>query len=76
MFSGILQYYLAFILYLHALKWIEVHIAGFMLYFIPVIAVTLSCLFLGENVSFIQNVGIVFTIVSVYILNIKYDDGY
>lgn len=50
--------------------------AGFMLYFIPVIAVTLSCLFLGENVSFIQIVGIVFTIISVYILNIKYDDGH
>ncbi|EGM1332120.1 DMT family transporter [Salmonella enterica] len=75
-FSGILQYYLAFILYLHALKWIEVHIAGFMLYFIPVIAVVLSYFFLGENVSFIQVIGIACTIASVYFLNKKYDNGH
>ncbi|ECU9164084.1 TPA: DMT family transporter [Salmonella enterica] len=71
--SGVLQYFLAFLFYLHALKWTEVHIAGVMLYFIPVIAVILSYFFLGEKLSFIQVSGIILTIISVYILNRKYD---
>lgn len=45
--SGILQYFLTFLFYLHALKWTEVHIAGVMLYFIPIISVVLSYFVLG-----------------------------
>lgn len=70
--SGILQYFLAFLFYLHALKWTEVHIAGVMLYFISAIAVILSCFFWG-GISFIQVYGIILNIISVYILNRKYD---
>ncbi|QPR27594.1 DMT family transporter [Edwardsiella hoshinae] len=71
-FSGVMQYFLAFFLYLHALQWIQVHVAGVMLYFIPVIALVLSWLFLGEIISIVQATGIIMTITSVFWLNRKY----
>lgn len=70
--SGILQYFLAFFFYLHALKLIQVHIAGVMLYFIPVIALILSWLFMGEVVSTIQAGGIALALCSMFFLNRKY----
>ncbi|MEN1565442.1 EamA family transporter, partial [Pseudomonas aeruginosa] len=36
--SGILQYFLAFCFYLNSLRWLPVHLAGIMLYFIPLVA--------------------------------------
>jgi len=70
--SGMLQYFLAFFLYLHALRWIQVYIAGVILYFIPLIAILLSWLFLKESISPMQFAGIILTVSSVYILNKKY----
>ncbi|MEY8712307.1 DMT family transporter [Mangrovibacter phragmitis] len=72
--SGILQYFLAFILWLHAMKWVQVHIAGVMLYFIPVIALILSWVFLAEKITGVQTIGIIITIMSVYFLNSKYEN--
>lgn len=71
--SGVLQYFLAFYFYLHSLRWIQVHIAGVMLYFIPLVAILLSWFFLGEKISIIQAIGIMMTIVCVYVLNRSYN---
>ena len=71
--SGILQYFLAFIFWLHALKWVHVHIAGVMLYFIPLITLILSWLFLAEDITRGQILGILVTTISVYLLNKRYE---
>ncbi|EKJ5694729.1 DMT family transporter, partial [Salmonella enterica] len=72
--SGVLQYFLAFCFYLNSLRWLPVHIAGVMLYFIPVFALFLSWLFLGEKFTFIQVGGFIVTVLSVYFLNRKYSE--
>ncbi|HFP0122353.1 TPA: EamA family transporter, partial [Escherichia coli] len=56
----------------YSLRWIPVHIAGAMLYFIPLVALLLSWFFLQEDISFIQGLGVFITILCVYILNKKY----
>ncbi|UUM20828.1 DMT family transporter [Mycoavidus sp. SF9855] len=71
--SGTMQYFLAFVLYLYSLKWVEVHIAGVMLYFVPVIALLLSWVFLDETLSAVQAAGVVLTIGSVFFLSRKYE---
>lgn len=71
--SGTMQYFLGFILYLHSLKWVEVHRAGVMLYFIPVIALLLSWVFLDETLSAVQTSGVVLTVGGVFFLNRKYE---
>lgn len=71
--SGIVQYFLAFFLWLYALRYVAVHLAGVILYFIPVIALTLSWLFLGETINIIQGIGMILTIFAIYQLNRKYE---
>lgn len=70
--SGILQYFLAFFLYLHVLRWAQANIAGVMLYLMLIIALLLSWLSLNEMLSSIQASGIGITIASIYLLNKKY----
>lgn len=73
--SGVLQYFfLAFCFYLNSLRWLPVHIAGAMLYFIPLVALFLSWLFLDETFTFIQG-GVIVTVFSVYSLNKKYSES-
>ncbi|MDK6290701.1 DMT family transporter, partial [Escherichia coli] len=72
--SGILQYFLAFCFYLNSLRWLPVHLAGIMLYFIPLVALFLSWLFLDEQFTFLQGVGFIVTVLSVYFLNRKYSE--
>lgn len=67
--SGVLQYFLAFYFYLYSLKWLSVYVAGAMLYFIPLVSLFLSWLFLDESISFIQWLGVLLTVISVYVLN-------
>ncbi|MGN9541701.1 EamA family transporter [Escherichia coli] len=43
-----------------------------MLYFIPLVALFLSWLFLDEQFTFLQGVGFIVTVLSVYFLNRKY----
>lgn len=72
--SGILQYFLAFCFYLYSLRWLSAHIAGIMLYFIPVVSLILSCFFLQEEISVIQGVGVIVTIMAVCFINKRYAD--
>jgi len=72
--SPLLQYFLAFCFYLNSLRWLPVHLAGIMLYFIPLVALFLSWLFLDEQFTFLQVVGFIVTVLSVYFLNRKYSD--
>jgi len=55
--AGALQYYLAFHLYLMALRHIHVNVAGTMLYLIPVFTLALAYAFLGETLTPIQLTG-------------------
>ncbi|HHO5151787.1 TPA: EamA family transporter [Escherichia coli] len=57
------------------MRWLPVHIAGAMLYFIPLVALFLSWLFLDETFTFIQGVGFIVTVFSVYSLNKKYSES-
>ncbi|EDA3259029.1 EamA family transporter, partial [Salmonella enterica subsp. enterica serovar Typhimurium] len=50
------------------------HLAGIMLYFIPLVALFLSWLFLDEQFTFLQGVGFIVTVLSVYFLNRKYSE--
>lgn len=67
--SGVTQYFLAFLFYLHSLKWIKIHVAGVMLYFIPVVAIFLSWYFLNEGINSLQILGVIITLISIGILN-------
>ncbi|WP_235824838.1 MbeB family mobilization protein [Escherichia coli] len=44
------------------------------LYFIPLVALFLSWLFLDEQFTFLQGVGFIVTVLSVYFLNRKYSE--
>jgi threonine/homoserine efflux transporter RhtA len=44
------------------LRWLPVHLAGIMLYFIPLVALFLSWLFLDEQFTFLQGVGFIVTV--------------
>ena len=55
--AGALQYYLAFYLYLMALRHIAVNVAGTMLYLIPVFTLAFAYVFLGETLAPIQLTG-------------------
>ncbi|OIN37178.1 hypothetical protein AO411_2026310 [Salmonella enterica subsp. enterica serovar Sarajane] len=70
--SGILQYFLAFFFYLHSLRWLPIHIAGAMLYFIPLVALLLSYFFLDEKITIIQGIGSILTVFCIYMINRKY----
>ncbi len=71
--SGILQYFLAFAFYLHALKYISANLAGMMLYFIPVAVMIMSFCFLSETIHLVQIVGGVLTVLSVAYLAYKFE---
>ncbi len=60
--------------YSNSLRWLPVHLAGIMLYFIPLVALFLSWLFLDEQFTFLQGVGFIVTVLSVYFLNRKYSE--
>ncbi len=50
------------------------HLAGIMLYFISLVALVLSWMFLDEQFTFLQGVGFIVTVLSVYFLNRKYSE--
>ena len=67
--AGMLQYYLAFHLYLVSMKMIPVHIAGMMLYLVPVFSIMMAWLILGERLSSIQMFGCLVILGAIAILN-------
>ena len=67
--AGTLQYYLAFHLYLVSMKMIPVHIAGMMLYLVPVFSIMMAGLILGERLSSIQLFGCLVILGAIAILN-------
>ncbi|MEK9855797.1 MAG: DMT family transporter [Rhodobiaceae bacterium] len=67
--AGTLQYYLAFHFYLVAMKMIPVHLAGMMLYLVPVFSIGLAWLVLGERLSPIQLFGCLVILGAIAILN-------
>lgn len=69
MVAGTLQYYLAFHFYLVAMKMIPVHLAGMMLYLVPVFSISLAWLVLGERLSSIQLFGCLVILGAIAILN-------
>ncbi|PID50045.1 MAG: EamA family transporter [Proteobacteria bacterium] len=71
--SGVLQYFLAFVFYLHALKYISANLAGMMLYFIPVAVMIMSFCFLSEIIHLLQAVGGILTILSIAYLAYRFE---
>lgn len=67
--SGIMQYSLAFLLYLTALQTLPVSLAAFYIGLIPVFGVVSAILLLGEIPSLFQWVGAVLIIISSYFAN-------
>lgn len=67
--AGTLQYYLAFHCYLISMKMIPVHIAGMMLYLVPVFSIILAWLALGERLTVIQLFGCLVILGAIAILN-------
>ncbi|PID62202.1 MAG: hypothetical protein CSB44_03655 [Gammaproteobacteria bacterium] len=71
--SGVLQYFLAFVFYLHALKYISANLAGMMLYLIPVAVMIMSFCFLSEVIHLLQVAGGALTILSVAYLAYRFE---
>lgn len=67
--SGVIQYALAFWLYLFALQSLPANIAGFYLTLIPVFGIAAAFIFLGEALSGPQWIGAILIIVSVGIVS-------
>ena len=63
--TGIVQYALAFWLFLIALRGLKTRIAPLYLYLVPVFTVSGAYLFLGEQLSILQSVGAGFILVTV-----------
>ena len=63
--SGIVQYALAFWLYLFALRHVAVNVAAFSLALIPVFGIGAAILFLGESLSLIQGIGAAMIVLAV-----------
>lgn len=69
--SGVIQYALAFSLYMRALGSISANVAGTFLNLIPVFGLTGGFLFLGEHLSATQLFGAAITIASVVLISLS-----
>ena len=69
--SGIIQYGIAFSLYMYALSRIPANLAGSFLNLIPVFGLSIAFLALGETLSLIQLVGAFTTILALTLINFK-----
>jgi drug/metabolite transporter (DMT)-like permease len=69
MLSGIVQYALAFWLYLYGLKYVPVSTAAIFLTLIPVFAIGTSALFLGETLDMWQWSGCVIVMISAILIS-------
>lgn len=69
--SGIVQYGIAFSLYMYALSKISANLAGSFLNLIPVFGLSIAFITLGETLSLIQFTGAVITIVALIVINLK-----
>jgi drug/metabolite transporter (DMT)-like permease len=69
MFSGVVQYALAFWLYLYGLKYVPVSTAAIFLTLIPVFAIGTSALFLGETLDTWQWSGCVIVMVTAILIS-------
>lgn len=69
--SGIVQYGIAFSLYMYALSKIPANLAGSFLNLIPVFGLSVAFLALGETLSLIQLVGAGITIFALTLINLK-----
>lgn len=69
--SGIIQYGIAFSLYMYALSRISTNLAGAFLNLIPVFGLSIAFIILGESLSMIQLVGVAITILALTLINLK-----
>jgi len=69
--SGIVQYALAFSLYMRALKTVNVNLAGAFLNLIPVFGLVGAFIFLHEELSFLQMIGAMSTIAAVMTISLE-----
>jgi len=69
--SGIIQYGIAFSLYMYALSKISANLAGSFLNLIPVFGLSIAFITLGETLSLIQLTGAGITIVALTLINLK-----
>jgi len=69
--SGIIQYGIAFSLYMYALSRISANLAGSFLNLIPVFGLSIAFVTLGETLSLIQLAGAAITIVALTLINLK-----
>jgi drug/metabolite transporter (DMT)-like permease len=71
-FSGVVQYALAFSLYMVALRHIGANISGSFLNLIPVFGLTGAVLFLNETLTMLQLIGTGMTIIAVALVNVEH----
>lgn len=69
--SGIIQYGIAFSLYMYALSKIPANLAGSFLNLIPVFGLSIAFVTLGETLSLIQLAGAAITVLSLTLINLK-----
>lgn len=69
--SGIIQYAIAFSLYMYALSKISANLAGSFLNLIPVFGLSIAFVTLGETLSMVQLVGASITILALTLINLK-----
>ncbi|MEZ5810262.1 MAG: DMT family transporter [Rhizobiaceae bacterium] len=69
--SGIIQYGIAFSLYMYALSKIPANLAGSFLNLIPVFGLSIAFVALGEALSMIQLTGAAITILALTVINLK-----
>lgn len=69
--SGIIQYGIAFSLYMYALARIPANLAGTFLNLIPVFGLSIAFVALGETLSMIQLAGATITILALTMINLK-----
>ncbi len=55
--SGVITYFLSFVLYIHGMQSVPVHISAFLLNLTPVFGITLSMIILGEGLTYLSGVG-------------------
>lgn len=69
--SGVIQYGIAFSLYMYALSKISANLAGSFLNLIPVFGLSIAFITLGETLSLLQLTGAVITILALILINLK-----
>ncbi|MGY0195614.1 DMT family transporter [Leptothrix sp. BB-4] len=55
--SGVITYFLSFVLYIHGMRTVPVHISAFLLNLTPVFGITFSMIILGERLTYLGGVG-------------------